>query len=209
MEAQDTPPRETALLHMPTPNAATPVLPERQHLNLMNCRHGVMLFPRSDMYIGRSLELYGEWADGEIVLFSNILKPGDNVVEAGANIGTHTLPLAKLVGPTGRVWALEPQQLVYQILCANLALNEIENVEPLHAAAGTMRGETLIPRVGYGTNINFGAISTGAGTDKVPVVTIDEFGLKHCKLIKVDVEGHEIEVLKGAAQTIARLRPCL
>lgn len=202
-------PRETALLHMPTPNIAIPALPQRQHLNLMACRHGVMLFPRSDMYIGRSLELYGEWADGEIVLFSNILKPGDNVVEAGANIGTHTLPLARLVGPGGKVWALEPQQLVYQILCANLALNEIENVEPLHAAAGTVSGNTLIPRVGYGTNINFGAISTGAGTDQVPVLTIDSFALKHCKLIKVDVEGHEIEVLKGAAQTIARLRPCM
>ena len=187
----------------------TASLPERQHLNLMSCRHGPMLFPRGDMYVGRSLELYGEWAEGEMVLLSNILAPGDQVVEAGANIGTHTIPLARLVGPTGRVWALEPQMLIYQILCANLALNEIENVEPLHAAGGTTPGSTLIPRVGYGTTINFAAISTGTGGDSVRVVAIDEFALQRCKLLKVDVEGHEIEVLKGAEHTIRRLRPCL
>jgi FkbM family methyltransferase len=182
---------------------------ERQHLHLMPCRHGTMLFPRGDMFIGKSLQLYGEWSEGEVVLFSHLLLPGDQVVEAGANIGTHTLALSRLVGPGGRVWALEPQKLVFQMLCANLGLSEIENVEPLHAAAGAASGGTLIPRVGYGASANFGGVATGGGEDRVPVIPIDALGLAHCKLIKVDVEGHEIEVLKGAAQTIARLRPCL
>lgn len=189
---------------------ATASPPERQHLNLMACRHGTMLFPRGDMFIGRSLELYGEWSEGEVTLFSNLLAAGDQVVEAGANIGTHTLPLARLVGPTGKIWALEPQKLVFQMLCANLGLNEIENVEPLHAAAGAMPGLTLIPRVSYGANANFGGVATGgSGGDRVRVMTVDELALPHCKLIKVDVEGHELDVLKGAAQTIQRLRPCL
>jgi FkbM family methyltransferase len=188
---------------------ATVSLEERQHLNLMPCRHGPMLFPRGDMFIGKSLELYGEWSEGEVTLFSHLLLPGNQVVEAGANIGTHTLALARLVGPTGRVWALEPQKLVFQMLCANLGLSEIENVEPLHAAAGSAPGRTHIPRVGYGANANFGGVATGGGEDSVPVITIDGLGLTHCKLIKVDVEGHEIDVLEGAAETIARLRPCL
>src|SRR5262245_48257434 len=102
---------EAALLATATPQ-------ERQHLNLMACRHGPMLFPRGDMFIGRSLELYGEWSEGEVTLFSNLVVAGDNVVEAGANIGTHTLALSRLVGPQGKVWALEPQQLVFQMLCA-------------------------------------------------------------------------------------------
>lgn len=168
-----------------------------------------MLFPRGDMFIGRSLELYGEWSDGEVTLFSNLVGAGDHVVEAGANIGTHTLALARLVGPAGRVWAFEPQKLVYQMLCANLALGEIENVEPLHAAAGAFGGMIAIPRVGYGAAANFGGVAVGAGEDKVPVMTVDALDLPHCKLIKIDVEGHEVDVLKGAEQTIRRLRPCL
>jgi FkbM family methyltransferase len=188
---------------------ATAGHPEHQHLHLMACRHGTMLFPRGDMFVGRSLELYGEWSEGEVMLFSNLVVPGDHVVEAGANIGTHTLALARLVGPAGRVWAFEPQKLVYQVLCANLALSEIENVEPLHAAAGSAFGETRIPRVGYGAAANFGGVATGGGEDRVPVLTVDGLRLEHCKLIKIDVEGHEADVLKGAGETIRRLRPCL
>ncbi len=168
-----------------------------------------MLFPRGDMFIGKSLELYGEWSEGEVVLFSHLLVPGDQVVEAGANIGAHTLALSRQVGPAGKVWALEPQKLVFQMLCANLGLSEIENVEPLHAAGGSQTGSTLIPRVGYGANANFGGVATGDGEDKVPVIAIDELKLAHCKLIKIDVEGHEIDVLSGAVDTITRLRPCL
>lgn len=188
---------------------ATAIPQERQHLNLMACRHGTMLFPRGDMFIGRSLELYGEWSEGEVTLFSNLVVAGDNVVEAGANIGTHTLALSRLVGPSGKVWALEPQQLVFQMLCANLALSEIENVQPVLAAAGAAPGMTVIPHVSYSAAANFGGVATGEGADPVRVLTIDEMALPHCKLIKVDVEGHEPDVLRGAAATIRRLRPCL
>lgn len=203
------PPADRQLEKKMNAAAAAVSAPERQNLRLMPCRHGSMLFPRGDMFIGRSLELYGEWSEGEVALFSDLLHPGDEVVEAGANIGTHTLALARLVGPKGRVWALEPQRLTFQLLCGNLALNEIEAVEAIHVAAGAAAGTTRIPHLGYGAHANFGGVAIGGGEDSARVIAIDELPLARCRLLKVDVEGHEVETLRGAARTIARHRPIL
>lgn len=74
------------------------------------CRYGEMAFHHTDKWIGRSLDLYGEWSEGEVELFRNVVKPGDVVIEAGANVGALTIPLAKIVGDTGRVHAFEPQK---------------------------------------------------------------------------------------------------
>ena len=94
---------------------------------LKACRHGWMLYNVNDIYIGRSLDLYGEYSEGEIALFRQFLRPGDVVVEIGAHIGTHTVFFAKTVGPTGVVFAFEPQRVVHQTLCANIALNSLSN----------------------------------------------------------------------------------
>src|SRR5690606_28828206 len=95
---------------------------------LRQCRHGPMLFNKRDLYVGRSLATYGEFSEAEIGLFRQILRPGGVVVEAGANIGAHTVPLARMVGESGAVVAFEPQRLQFQLLCANLALNGMINV---------------------------------------------------------------------------------
>jgi hypothetical protein len=85
------------------------------------CRHGMMLYNVHDLYVGRSLDQYGEFSQGEIDLFGQILKPGQVVLDVGANIGAHTLWFAQTVGPSGTVLAFEPQRIVFQALCANLA----------------------------------------------------------------------------------------
>src|SRR6186997_961635 len=92
------------------------------------CREGPMVYNRNDRFVGRSLARYGEYSHDETVLFEQVVKPGWVVVEAGANIGTHTLALSRLAGASGQVHAFEPQRLVFQTLCANLALNHCTNV---------------------------------------------------------------------------------
>src|SRR5690606_13771278 len=69
-------------------------LPEGIAYGLRQCRHGPMLFNKRDLYVGRSLATYGEFSEAEIGLFRQILRPGGVVIEAGANIGAHTVPLA-------------------------------------------------------------------------------------------------------------------
>ncbi|MBQ3853504.1 MAG: FkbM family methyltransferase, partial [Anaerovibrio sp.] len=91
-------------------------------------RYGKIMYNQLDQYVGRSLKLYGEYCQGEAALFEQIVKPGNIVVEAGANIGSHTIHLAQLAGDNGQVWAFEPQRLVFQLLAGNMALNSLTNV---------------------------------------------------------------------------------
>src|SRR5882724_629800 len=73
---------------------------------LKQCRHGPMLYLRRDRFVGRSLDLYGEFSELEARVFDQILAPGAAVIEVGANIGANTVHLAKLVGPNGMCWPL-------------------------------------------------------------------------------------------------------
>lgn len=178
---------------------------------LAHTRPGLMLLPRHDRYIGRALELYGEYSPGEAELFRRLVRPGQVVVEAGANVGAHTLALSALVGDDGRVVAFEMQRVLYQVLCANLALNGRTNVHGHLAVAGAAPGWTRVPRLDYHREGNFGGIAPGGPGDgeRVPVVTIDSLDLTTCHLIKADVEGTELDVLRGADATIRRHRPLL
>jgi len=177
-------------------------------------RHGEMIYLKGDAYIGRGLELYGELSEGETVLFQQILRPNSVVIEAGANIGLHTLPLARAVGAGGRVIAFEPQRIIFQVLCANLTLNGIANVLIRNEAVGdnnTSNDQWInVPPVDYSRQNNFGGIELGGDKgERVRVTSIDSLNLSQLALIKADVEGMELPCLRGASDTIRRLRPLL
>src|SRR6478672_202977 len=121
-----------------------------------------MLYNIHDMYIGRSLDLYGEYSEGEVEVFRQIVQPGHVVVEVGANLGAHTVFLSQQVGQKGVVVAFEPQRIVYQTLCANLALNNLPNVFALQQAAGSRPGGIKIPPVDYWHENNFGGLALGS-----------------------------------------------
>ena len=170
-----------------------------------------MLAPPRDQFIGRCLEVYGEFSPGEWEMLAQIIKPGLNVVEVGSNIGVHTVPMARACRP-GHLYAYEPQRRIFQILCANLVLNDIDNVVAAPDACGDQRGEARIPAYDYQAAGNFGGVSIApahTAGELVRVVPLDDLRLLTCGLIKVDVEGHESQVLIGAAETIARCRPVL
>lgn len=172
-------------------------------------RHGVMTYLATDEHVGRSLDTYGEWAQAEVELLSLFLKPGDVVVDVGANVGTHTVALAKAVGASGAVLAFEPQRFVHQVLCANVALNALTWVRTYHAALGRTPGGVVVPDIDYAAPGNFGGLALGDWREgeTVPRLTLDGFGLARCALLKVDVEGMEADVLAGAAELLSRARP--
>lgn len=179
----------------------------------LQTRHGPMMALAGDRYITRSLELYGEFSPGESSLFAQLVKPGMTVVEVGANIGAHSVALARSCFP-GALFLFEPQQRVFQILCANLALNGIQNAVAYPEACSDAEGVVVVPALNYGVEGNFGALQVqaegeGAVGLRTRAAPLDRLGLAACHLIKIDVEGHEAQVLRGAAETIARCRPLL
>lgn len=176
-------------------------------------RYGPMIGLKGDRFVSRSLEVYGEFCPGEAKLFAQVIRPGMTVVEAGANIGTHSIPLARLCAP-GPLYLFEPQQRVFQLLCANLANNGVTNAIAYPEACGAETGFALIPNLNYGAQDNFGGVSVrpidGASEGaRVRVTPLDSLGLKTCHLLKVDVEGFEPQLLAGATGTIARCRPLI
>jgi FkbM family methyltransferase len=140
-----------------------------------------------------------------------LLQPGDVVIDAGANIGNHTVFYGQKVAPGGVVYSLEPQRITFEFLCANLVLNNLINVVPMQVGAGEEEGQVHLPIANPNVVQNFGGLSMEGHTngEMVKVIPLDSLNLTRCKLIKIDVEGMELKVIKGAEKTIRTCRPFL
>ncbi len=205
---------------MPSSAASHNVLGDDGLHRLVRGRDGCFLYNRYDTFIGRALERYGEYSQIEANLLAQLLRPGDVAIEAGANIGSLTVGLARAVGASGRIIALEPQRVVFQTLCANVALNSLTWVDTVHAAAGLQSGSVMIAEPDYAKPGNFGGVeviapgtngvSLSGKAEPVTLLTLDDlFTGGHLRLIKVDVEGMEQQVLEGASRLLTDLRPLL
>ena len=183
-----------------------------REVRLKATRHGLMLYNSKDSYIGRSFDLYGEFSEGEVNLFRQLVATGDGGARHRRQYRRPHALFRGAVGPGGRVIAYEPQRVIHQMLCANLALNGITNVQ--RAACGSRVVSAASPACPSSitrAHNNFGGISLGTGgpSEPVDIIPVDALGLERCDFMKIDVEGMEGEVLAGATSTIARFRPVL
>ncbi len=145
-----------------------------------------------------------EWPELEWVA-AHMLRPGDVAVDCGANNGFTSVFFAKCVGPQGRVFAFEPVPTNAADVRQNIALNDLRNVELFQAAAGRTTGAVSILDAPNGV---LGVSGIGAMVS-VPMTSLDAaLGDVKPTFIKIDVEGHELEVLAGA-QRILSGRPRL
>lgn len=172
------------------------------NLTLKRCRYGWMLYDVGPIYVGKCLDLYGQYSEGEVGLMRKLLREGATVIDVGANIGALTVPIAGIVGESGHVHAIESDRDTFNVLCANLALNGIRNVRPLNALVGS----TDVPTQGE----SGASAQTSVGAfDAVAAVAIDSLPLEACDFVKVDVDGGELDVLKSGEMQIERFRPLL
>jgi FkbM family methyltransferase len=183
---------------------------------LVRARHGWMLVNPNDFFIGRAILEYGEYGEIESRMLTGLLsvRPGA-AVEIGANIGAHSVALAKALAIDRRgLVVFEPQPFIFQNLCANLALNGLRNVTALPLACGAHSGTVYFSPPDYAVEGNFGGVSmaeaAGQGGVAVPCVRVDDVvGTDAVSMLKIDVEGHELSALQGAAGVIAASRPLL
>lgn len=181
---------------------------------LVDTRHGRFLANPKDTYIGRALIDYGEFSELESQILLQLLPAGGTAVEVGANVGAHTVALARKAGTRGRIYAYEPQPVIFQNLCANLALNGLTNVYPHNQACGVAADRMRFPDINYGVMGNFGGVSLDMLPDvetgmMIDIVPLDSLGLRRCDLLKIDAEGMEQPVLDGARGLINACTPIL
>jgi FkbM family methyltransferase len=144
-------------------------------------------------------------------LFSHVQR-GDVFVDVGANLGALSLPVAKLVGAEGKVLAFEASQRNANLLTKNAIENHLTNVEVFPIGLSDRNGAVISP-VYLGTSnkalIDLPSSQLQNGMEVIPVVKLDAFLESDCKVsvMKIDVEGFEYKVLRGAIGTISKWRP--
>lgn len=187
--------------------------------------YGPMIINSCDQFIGRSIEVYGAWAADDIELIKSILaiqlQDRERICfyDVGANIGTHSVALARHFGSRIAIRSFEAQRNVYYMLCGNVAMNGLDNVICEHAAVSDVSDNTIsVALPDYSTINNFGGVElitprhsdnghmVKPNTELVKTVTIDQFN-EAIDFIKLDVEGMEHLALAGARQIIARHHP--
>jgi len=143
-------------------------------------------------------------------VYNEFLKPGMTVVDAGANIGLHSLFFSKRVGEGGKVYAFEPSSKIFSRLMAHIRDNQLKNIEALCLALGAKQGTAEVVDNEEDTSRTFlrSDLSDSGETSTVTVETLDLFarfrGLEKIDFLKVDVEGFESEILAGALQLLTR-----
>jgi len=138
------------------------------------------------------------------------------VLDIGANLGSYCIPLAKK-HPHIKFEAFEPQRIVNYQLCANIIINGLENVNSYEVGLSDKEEVIELVMPDYTVEGNIGAFSidkevrdneyecsSKGATDELQLTTLDGLGYENIKLLKIDVEGHELEVLKGGIETIKR-----
>jgi len=174
------------------------------------CKHGLIAYYKDDLVVGRSLELYGEWAERELDCLGEYIRNGDTIIDVGANIGAHSVYFSKKVGKDGVVHAFEPQRRAFHLLNMNAALNACENLITYQEAVCNSIGTVAGDKVGGDRSESIGKTSLPHnGGDVIQTRTIDDLQLEKLKLIKIAVKGMGCDVILGAANTINRCHPIL
>jgi FkbM family methyltransferase len=166
-----------------------------------------------DDYVGRAVFFFGDLDPKITWIIERLVRPGDWVLDVGANIGLLTLWMSKLVGPHGRVHAFEPNPVLCRFLENTFTHNQVLNVKLHSIGLGASEGQMdlHVPRGNFGGASLVRRTGDAAEVYTVPVRKLDDVLLQEpvsrIALIKLDVEGFELEVLRGARQVVQKLRP--
>lgn len=174
--------------------------------DVMGCR--MYLDPRS---ISSGEIAFGTYEHDTVQIFQKLVKPGMTVVDVGAHVGFYTLLAARLVGDNGRVYAFEPNPEVYNILVRNIQINGYREIVRAVPKGVSNKKRTISLYVSCERSDEASFYSQESADNKcieVETVSLDEFfadeGWPKVDLVKIDVEGAEVEVLEGMRELTRR-----
>ena len=187
-----------------------------QMIKEIRTKDHLFLVLENDTFITECLEKDGHWEKPTIDVCKEHLKNDSFVIEVGAHIGSHTVILSDIC-KDGVVYSFELQKLIFQLLNANLLLNTCGNVFSYMEAVSDENKIDYIGEIDYKNTKKFN--SGLASLDKVKehpnypinVISLDnKFSrIERLDLIKIDAEGHEVSILKGADQLIKKFKPMI
>lgn len=164
-------------------------------------RNMVFWYQWDDKYIGQRIAL-GKYEPYLTKLILEKIGPESVVVDVGANMGYYSL----LAGKTAKkVYAIEPEELNFSILKKNTQSNGLKNVELIKAAGGSRQGKVTIKRA----KINPGAHKVEMERGEIKMIRLDDLIKEKVDVIKIDVEGMESEVIRGAKNLIEKWKPVI
>jgi FkbM family methyltransferase len=185
-------------------------------LEQINTNRGNFLTINNDLYIPEALKKYGGWENEVYRECIKHLKPDSVIIEVGAHIGVHTVPFA-MYCPQGYIFAFEMQRFIHQILCTNLILNGIKNVQTFQEAVSDVDERFVTNDFRYdieginsgNTKIQF--MDQAPGFIPIHKCRLDtKFShLNKIDLIKIDVECHEHFVIEGSLNLIEKHKPII
>jgi FkbM family methyltransferase len=174
---------------------------------------GALFSLRSGDILGDQVRQCGYWDWKALAIAKFFCKSGDTIIEVGANTGTETVGFAQIVGPKGKVIAFEPLPQLADAHRHNSRINGFAHVQTIEAAVTDFDGSVRIQPPASSTNSGQGYITSDndASGFTVPAMRIDSMidKLGPAELILIDVEGHEVSVLRGADEYIRQHRPVL
>jgi hypothetical protein len=171
---------------------SSPLSPKGAPSPFWNTRYGITAAVATDNVVTRSLQLYGEWAEHETNLLSGLVEEGQTILEFGGDFAAHALWMAHAVGPLGQVHVVEPRRLRFQQLCANVALNQLDNVFTHPVWLDRSAGQHIL-----------------GAKESVRAITIDSLQLEAVHLMKFNLADTLIDALAGARETLREHRPLL
>lgn len=154
--------------------------------------------------MGRVLAASGVWEPHVTSVFRELLQPGDVCVDVGAHAGYFTLLAATLVGAEGHVYALEPSPRTYAALQANIQLNAVLNVTALPVAAGSRTANVRVSDAADSLSVSVRIAEDGDVEVRTVAELVRQSERGRLRLVKIDVEGHEHDVLQGVEALYAR-----
>lgn len=190
--------------------------------SIINCESGTFLLLNRNDFISKSIFTNGTFEPISSLLVQRLFDNDAIVLDVGCNIGTFSVPTAKYL-TNGKVFSFEAQRVVFYQHCANIILNQLDNVFAQNLAVGNSRATHKIdvPVLDYLSNENVGATSLLPSLqslqnssiqkkENVTLVSLDTlFSNERIDFIKIDVEGMEYDVLEGAKNVIAKCNPVI
>ena len=162
--------------------------------------------PTEDPWVEKSLYETGAYEAGTVAVLQRFLNVGDTFFDIGANIGVLSLEASRFVGPKGSVHAFEPATDTFNMLTKNIELNTCENIIAQNVALGASCATVTL----YKPNRSQASLIQHDKSYKkdqtVHVLTVDQYvtdhNISHVNMMKIDVEGWELEVMHGAAKLL-------